>query len=281
MNSSTFMITEKTAQIMNRWASTMDNFFSTYSVNSNFTINGSIICENIIAAQLQTINNKTGEVTTNVTANDDESSASIDLILAATDQNFQNKIVKRDSLGSFRVSNVYSTNSNIEKNFSTNQEQQVAVDLNTVKVGITTAQASNISANNVKVGITDTQSENISANASKNSANASNISANTSNISANTSKNSQNTSNISANASNISANTSNISTKLDINGISEKTKKIDIKEGVRQMNASTLQIKFTGESSYTDTENGICYFDTDDDTLCITYNNQIYKLSSI
>ena len=253
MNSSTFMITEKTAQIMNRWASTMDNFFSTYSVNSNFTINGSIICENIIAAQLQTINNKTGEVTTNVTANDDESSASIDLILAATDQNFQNKIVKRDSLGSFRVSNVYSTNSNIEKNFSTNQEQQVAVDLNTVKVGITTAQASNISANNVKVGITDTQSENISANASKNS----------------------------ANASNISANTSNISTKLDINGISEKTKKIDIKEGVRQMNASTLQIKFTGESSYTDTENGICYFDTDDDTLCITYNNQIYKLSSI
>jgi len=43
----------------------------------------------------------------------------LNLIDTATDQNVQNRIVKRDSLGKFTVSDVHSTNSSIETNFST------------------------------------------------------------------------------------------------------------------------------------------------------------------
>ena len=66
---STMIISEKNAQILDKTASKIDTFFRKQQLNNNLKINGTITCDNIIAKNLQTIDSKTGRVTSDVTVN--------------------------------------------------------------------------------------------------------------------------------------------------------------------------------------------------------------------
>ena len=66
---SSMIISEKNAQILDKTASKIDTFFRQQQLNNNLKINGTITCDNIIAKNLNTIDQKTGSLTSDITVN--------------------------------------------------------------------------------------------------------------------------------------------------------------------------------------------------------------------
>ena len=230
----------------------------------------------------------------------------MNLIDTATDQNVQNRIVKRDSLGKFTVSDVHSTNSSIETNFSTklninapefSGNAATATNLNTTENGFVkatngdgTLTFGDLLSSDIPATIAADTTGNAETATTAETATSLNTTDNgfvkTTNsdgtlifgdlqssdipatIDANTNGNA---------ATSTTATTAATATKLSIRGGQHRNDPSD---------SSILQIQFTGESSWINAEDGICYYDnTDVDTnnhfLCIIYNNNIYKLELV
>jgi len=298
MNTSTFIITEKNAQIVNRWADVMDQFFSTYTISRDFTIKGSIICDNIIAAQLRTIDKNTGEVTTQITANDERSNISLSKLDNATHMNIPLRLMKRDHLGRCYVSDIYTSSTSIE----TNRNQiSTKLDSNAQEFGGNAATAS--AAKSGSVLYTDIQSKlNINATqfggnaATASSANFANTAQNATNAGyATFAQNSGSSSTCSGNAATASAAKSNSQLEVQIDGKlnadanefdgnAASATKLNIREGRFQKVDNVLKISFNGGFTYGVVDNGTCYHDVtpgNEKGLCFVYENELYNMPMI
>ena len=74
---SSYIISENNAKILEELTPKINKFFSQQQLTNNLKVNGTIVCDNVIAKNLQTVDKKTGNITSNITVNSVENTMSV------------------------------------------------------------------------------------------------------------------------------------------------------------------------------------------------------------
>ena len=237
------MITPENANILNEFATNIRDFFTSYTINGNLTINGDIVCEELVSSLLKTINFSNGNITENVTSNIPTntvingisqtaiSAQSANYAETSGNSNSAVKLFTKRSIGGVDFDGTQDINLpgvNESGNQDTSGTAELARRINTTTNGIVKTTGSD---GTLSVG----------------SLTANDI------------------------PGNIAANTS---------GTANMSTKILIRYGEFQEVNNVLQVKFDG-GNFVNVENGMCIFDEINNRLCLVYENKLYKLEEV
>ena len=69
LSSTAMLISNENAKILDKFAPKINAFFQQQQLTNNLKISGTVTCDNIIAKNLQTVDQETGNITSNITVN--------------------------------------------------------------------------------------------------------------------------------------------------------------------------------------------------------------------